>query len=249
MDHRNDNLISIHELLEASKFPPESAEIKLLKEKIISNYLKYDLDDELQGAINFLVDHDFDFVSLHNFLNSKLNLNETNRRKSSSKTYATTLVISLSITIVSLTVLYFYNSTKENKILSDFVIYEPGMPVFATMDSNKEFNNLMSNFKLNNFKQGIQYYYIIREKYTNNDTLNYYAAWLYFKNEQYDSSSQLFSKLTNIKSIFFQKANYMNAISLFLNKEEQRALTLFEIIAADSANLYSANAKKILANN
>ena len=237
---------SLEEIIKASK-PDASTE---LRDAIKTRIQVCDPDDEIvAGAKNFLEDHSYDFDAMNSFLESPAFFSI--RKK---KPAVLTTIYKLSIAAVFLFVLagaawfYFLRETPE-EIINKAVFYEPGLPVFASVQGDKEFHELMSAYRLKDAKSGLNYYHSLVIKEPLNDTLNYFGGWLYFQNKQPDSAALSFEKTTLIKNGTYQhKAEYMQAICLYLSNKKDKAKLIFEEIWQDKMNPYNENVEILLNN-
>lgn len=237
---------SLEEIIAAAK-PEASAEIRTA----IKTRLKYcvDSDEVLAGAIKFLEDHNYDFDALHQFLAMPVTF-FNNTKKSSEIINIKKFSVAAAIFIILGGVgwFYFFRQTPA-KIVSNSVIYEPGLPVFASIQGNREFHELMSAFRMKDAKTGLSHYHSLIRKELLNDTLMYFGGWLYFLNDQEDSAALNFKKVTEIKSGIFQnKAQYMQAICLYLSNKKDESKQIFENIKRDKTNPYREKAISLLLN-
>ena len=237
---------SLEEIIAAAK-PEASAEIRTA----IKTRLKFcmDSDEVLAGAIKFLEDHNYDFDALHQFLEMPVTFFD-NKKKSPGIIIIKRFSVAAAIFIILGGVgwFYFFRQTPA-KIVSNSVIYEPGLPVFASIQGNREFHELMSAFRMKDAITGLGYYHSLIRKELLNDTLFYFGGWLYFLNEQEDSAALNFKKVTEIQSGIFQnKAEYMQAICLYLSNKKDESKQIFENIKRDKTNPYREKAISLLLN-
>ena len=204
-------------------------------------------DEVLTGAVKFLQDHDYDFDVLYNFIEKPVNLSITQKQHSKVINFKN-LAVAASILFVSVLAIWFsFFNDQSEKIISKAIINEPGLPVFASVQGNKEFHELMSAFRMKDAATGLNYYRSLNKKEPLNDTLNYFGGWLFYMNHQMDSAEIGFEKVTQVTSEIYQhKAKYMLAICLYLNKKKTESQKLLENIMKDSSNPYKENASQLL---
>ena len=204
-------------------------------------------DEVLSGAVKFLQDHDYDFDALYNFTEKPINLSVTQKQHSKIINFKK-LAVAASILFVSVLAIWFsFFNNQSEKIINKAIINEPGLPVFASVQGNKEFHELMSAFRMKDAAGGLNYYRSLLKKEPLNDTLNYFGGWLYYMNHQPDSAILAFEKVNQVASeIYEQKADYMLAICLYLNNKKTEARQHFENIVKDNSNPYKENALKLL---
>ena len=96
-------------------------------------------------------------------------------------------------------------------------------------------------------KAGLTFYYKLIKKEPLNDTLHYFGGWLFFINKQRDSAAEHFEMAAKtIKGNYHYKAQYMAAISLYLNKQKSLSKELFEKIKLDKTSPYQRDAIHLL---
>ena len=241
---QNIESITFEEIIEASKSMITPAEKQLLKSRIE----QCSSDDEaFIGAKLFLKEHNYDFNALQTFLNEPISFKF---RNSIFKTYINykffSAIAACLIFIIVYSVIYISNN-QANKTIANAVFYEPGLPVFASIQGNKEFNEMISSFRQNNTKEGLLHYHELLKTETNNDTINYFAGWLYFNDHQFDSALYSFNKVAKT-SIYSIKSNYLKGLSNYLNGNKKEAKILLDSISKEEQNIYRIKAKELIEN-
>jgi len=204
-------------------------------------------DDAMKGVIDFLQDHNYDFDTLYDFLNLGDEL-PTTRQDTSIRRFFSYSILAALLLIAGTSSYLFYQNRPAQKIASS-VFYEPGLPVFATLDGDKDFHELMSAYRTLDIGTGLKYYRALIVRNPSNDTLHYFGGWLYFKNKQADSAALSFSKIAAFPgSIYRNKAQYMQAISLYVNGDTKASKLQFEKISQDNRSEYQQDAIRLIAN-
>ena len=238
--------ITLEEIIKASKPGGTLKQRRLVKDKIIQS--SYDNNNEaIKGAIRFLEDHNYDFDELHQFLKMPLVLN-FNRNRVKNKIHSNYFTVSVCIFLISVCVWFYQYKSNTNNLMIKYAIYEPGLPVFASIYGERKFNNLMSSFRLGEISKGLYYFHLLQNKNIKNDTLEYFGGWLYFENKQYDSAAICFNASKVINSVYCNRSIYMEAISLYVNGNKKNSQSILETIANDSTNEYNTKAHLLLKN-
>lgn len=245
-EHKHTVYPTLEEIMAASK-PGVAAEQRASIKEKLAGYIP--ADESLAGAIRFLEDHHYDFDALHNFLEKPADFSTSKIKSSPVILIRRFSVAAACLVILSGAVWYYLNRETPAKIIAKSVFHEPGLPVFASVQGNKEFHELMSAYKMQDAKTGLVYYYALISKEPANDTLNYFGGWLFYMNGQPDSAALNFNKVTEIKSeIYQQKAQYMLAVCLYLKGEKTKSKLIFENIIQDKTNPYMEKVLQLLAN-
>lgn len=244
LENKHINHPTLEEIMAAAK-PGFSMEERAVLKKRLELYTPS--DEVLSGAVKFLQDHDYDFDALYNFIEKPVNLSIMQKQHSKIISFKK-LAVAASILFVSVLAIWFsFFNNQSQKIISKAIINEPGLPVFASVQGNKEFHELMSAFRMKDAAGGLNYYRSMLKKEPLNDTLNYFGGWLYYMNHQPDSAALAFKKVNQATSqMYQQKADYMLAICLYLGNKKTEARQYFENIIKEDSNPYKENALKLL---
>ena len=241
---QNNTSITFEEIIEASNSPLTSSEKELLKLKVEKCASE---DQALIGAKKFLEDNNYDFRALQKFLNEPISFNFTNSTSKSNINYKLLSAIAACLIFIIVGSALYISKFKTNKTVVKAAFYEPGLPVFASIQGNKEFNEMISSFRLNNTKEGLFHYHALLNTETKNDTINYFAGWLYFNDHQYDSAILCFNNVANT-SIYAHKSNYLKGLSNYLNGDKKEAKFLLDSISKEKQNTYRIKAKELIEN-
>ena len=241
-EDKNTNPPTIEEVIAACN-PGVSSEVRTsLKLKLHSSFPK---DEALLGAIRFLEDTDYDFDALYEFLNVPIDLSI--KKAPSSSNFKQALAIAASIILIlGIVWSVFYKNSVEKEI-AEAAFYEPGPPVFATIGGEKDFHEMMSAYRMQDAEAGLKFYHKLIKKGPQNDTLNYFGGWLYFINKQPDSAAIHFGITEKmIKGNYYYKAQFMEAISFYLDKQKSLSKQLFERIKIEKSSPYQKDAIHLL---
>ena len=245
LENQHTTYPTFEEIITASK-PGVSAEHRASIKKRLTGDIP--VDEAISGTIKFLEDHNYDFDALHQFLENPIILSNSKKKYPATIGFKKLSVAATILILLTTSVWFYINRETTKKIMTKAIFHEPGLPVFASMQGNKEFHELMSAYKMQDTKTGLGYYYALISKEPMNDTLNYFGGWLFYLNDQPDSAALNFNKVTEIKSaIYQQKAQYMLAVCLYLKGEKTESKLLFENIIQDKTNPYMENIVQLLA--
>ena len=246
MSSENNNIsnLSLAEIIAASRPDATIQERSSMKERI-SEYIPAN-DMALNGAIKFLEDTDYNFDELYSFLETPLVIKPLKSEEVKTINFRFFSYAACFI-LICISMWFFVIKSNSNTIVQRAAFYEPGLPVFASIQGNKEFNEMISSFRLNNTKEGLFHYHALLKTETKNDTINYFAGWLYFNDHQYDSALLCFNNVENT-SIYTSKSKYLKGLSNYLNGDKKKAKSLLESISKEEQNIYSIKAKELIKN-
>ena len=205
-------------------------------------------DTALAGAILFLETHKYDFDALNAFLDLQFEFHKNQKKIPVIQSVNFLTVAAIFLLFIGIGWFYNYNTYSE-RIITKSIIYEPGLPVFASISGNNEFHELMSAYRMQDTKTGFRYFHELIFKEPSNDTLNYFGGWLYYLNKQTDSAAISFKKVVELKSeAYQQKASFMLAICLYMNSKKAESKLVFQNISQDKTSTYKDSAANIIAN-
>ena len=245
LENQHTTFPTLEEIIAASK-PGVSAEHRASIKNKLAGYIP--AGEALAGAVKFLEDHNYDFDALYQFLEDPIILSNSKKKYPTTISFKKMSVAAAILILLTTSVWFYINRESPKKIMTKAIFHEPGLPVFASVQGNKEFHELMSAYKMQDTKTGLRYYYVLISKEPMNDTLNYFGGWLFYLNDQPDSAVLTFKKVTETKSeTYQQKAQYMQAICLYLKGEKTESKLLFENIIQDKTNSYREKVVQLLA--
>ncbi|MBL0202198.1 MAG: hypothetical protein IPP81_19180 [Chitinophagaceae bacterium] len=144
-EHQHTAHPTLEEIMAASK-PGIAAEQRASIKEKLAGYIP--ADESLAGAIRFLEDHQYDFDALHDFLETPAVFSTLKIKSTHGITVRRFTVAAACLVILSGAAWYYLNRETPAKIIAKSVFHEPGLPVFASMQGNKEFHELMSAYKM-----------------------------------------------------------------------------------------------------
>lgn len=200
-------------------------------------------DDTLKGLLLFLEDHDYDFEKLHSFLSEEQKT--IGKRK---PTYASFR------RIAAVFVLLFFSSViawvlfqQKAARIERYMVYEPGLPVFASFPQTKTFQEMISAYRLQEWNQGLELYHQLSKGSPQNDTLQYFGGWFHHETGNYDSAVSCFYQVTlKSHSYYKEKAEMMLAINAYLNKDFNAAKSMLYTISKQPGHPYWKMAREMI---
>ena len=234
---------SLEEILAAAR-PDASPALRAEIKERIRQYLP--ANEALDGAIRFLQDHHYDFDALHAFLHTPL---PGARAKVGGIQQRTGRVMAMAAVLAGIiwTSWYLVTRYQPNQQVADAAFYEPGLPVYAGIGGQKRFQEMMSAYRGGEIAEGLGLYRQLAGVPPVNDTLQYFGAWLYYQNKQSDSAALLFEQAASISGgVYREKAEYMQAISLYLAGRRSHARLVLEQVATQPAHAFKHDAHRLL---
>ena len=200
-------------------------------------------DEHTAGARAFLEANGQDFDALHRFLTSP---HGSMRRRRTRR-----LVASLSLAAclaVSLGLGFRYARETRHRIMEDHLFTEAGLPVFASLEGDRDFHDMISAYRTGEVEEGLL---LLRRLESHdgapNDTLSYYGGWLHYLDRSYANAEERFSKAAGDSlSVFRDKAALMAAASQCLDKRKNEARRLLKSLEVDPRYTLRREAQAIL---
>ena len=226
----------IDEIIEASR-PGADLELrKSIRERL---RMAGDIQDEVvAGARDFLEDHAWDFDALNDFLHQFSETAPGNSIPLQKRRRPPMAAIWVFMLLILTSVMFFLRPDKK-EIVGKLLFHEPGLPVFASMNGERDFHEMMSAFRLGDVTGGLAYYHGLSARFPASDTLSYFGGWLHFKNGDHDSAAHEFTLVSaNKSSIYKQKADIMKAAALCLGGEPDISRRILDSISADAGHPY-----------
>ena len=163
--------------------------------------------------------------------------------KQYAKPKRTTLYYSIAASIAMLIVLsvswYFIISSNN---LSSFDFYEEGIVNLMSNNDNIQFHDGMNAFKLENYAKCIDIY----SNLAPTDTINYYLGVSYYRVGNYQSALDQFTKVTDVESIFNDKANFRRITIEYKLGNKELALKKMHEVASSTNHPLSSQAASFL---
>lgn len=200
-------------------------------------------DEHTAGARAFLEANGQDFDALHRFLTSPPG---SMRRRRTRR-----LVASLSMAaclVVLLGLGFRYARETRHRIMQGHLFNESGLPVFASLDGDRDFHDMMSAYRTGEVEEGLL---LLRRLESRdgapNDTLSYYGGWLHYMDRGYAKAEERFSNAAGDSlSVFRDKALLMTAASQCLGKRMYEASRLLKSLEKDPRYTMRREAEAIL---
>jgi tetratricopeptide (TPR) repeat protein len=235
---------SFEEILKAAKPGASLTERNLIRSRL-QECKSYD-DVALLGIIKFLKEHEYDFDALYQFLDTPLKRAKKNKLVAINMKW---LSVAAALVLLIGSIGYYTFQVSPINTVRKSIFYEPGLPVFASLEGDKSFHELMSSFRTADAKTGLSFYHELISKNLQSDTLKYFGGWLYFQNQQFDSAVIAFDQVVQSNSAqYMSKAAYMQAVSVYISGDKENAQKLFGQILKDTLNPFSNKALGLLSN-
>jgi hypothetical protein len=235
--------------------PPTWEELKAASERNASMELRMEIrhrlsvttpeDEAVLGARDFLEDNDYNFDALRMFIEPELpsNKNLPNRYYFFITRVAASVVLMLFLG-------YAGNSFREalrHNSMGQIIFREPGIPVFAGINGDRLFYEMMSSFRLEESRQGLRYIDTLLIKYPGNDTLTYYGGWFNYFQRDYNLAAERFLKVANdTGSVYQQKSDLMYAAAQCLDGRRDEALSMLRKIIEEPGHSYAQEARRMM---
>jgi hypothetical protein len=242
VESKNNHSLTFDDVIAASK-PGVSLDVRESVKRKLEN--TFSNDEALEGVIKFLKNHNYNFDELYQFLDLAVDLSDTKAPRKINYRFVIATAASIVLVIGIVWLLLYKN--KSNKEMTAAVFYEPGLPVFAAANGKKDFQELMSAYRMGDTKTGLDFYNRLIKKDVANDTLHYFGGWLFFMNKQPHLAMNDFKIAANtLNGSYRYKAEYMQAISCYIAGQKTESKQLFEKIQRDKLSPYQKDAKLLL---
>jgi hypothetical protein len=231
---------SIDEIIEAAQ-PGASAD---LRKSILQRLRSADdiADEAVAGARDFLDDHGHDFEALHAFLQPFDIIEKPRSDQSIWRRLAPTMAAASILLMLTVSGWWYFLRTDKKEIVNTLLFHEPGLPVFASLNGDRDFHEMMSDFRLGDVIAGLSHFHSLKAKYPDSDTLAYFGGWFHYMLADYDSAAYEFSSLSGDASIYQQKAELMRAASLVLGNRLEESRSLLDSIISDPGHPFRKSA-------
>ena len=231
---------SIDEIIEAAR---PGASVDLRKSILQRLRTAGEITDEgVAGARDFLDDNGDDFEALHAFLQPFDARENPRSGQSIWRRLAPTMAAASILLLLAVSGWWYYLRTDKKEIVNTLLFHEPGLPVFASLNGDRDFHEMMSAFRLGDVSTGLSHFHSLNEKYPDSDTLAYFGGWFHYMLADFDSATYEFSRLSGDESIYRQKAEMMRAASLMLGNRSEESRTLLDSIISDPGHPFRKNA-------
>lgn len=146
--------------------------------------------------------------------------------------------------------IYYFKFSKE-AILTQYYVEDPGLPVFMSNESNKEFDEAMNLYKLKDYKQSLSALNVLLLADPANDTLLYYSGVNLLKLDKPDAAEIFFKHVFEIQDSEFRDAGrYRQIICLWLLGRKEDAIIAFqEFSPTEDGNGYWKSLNNIIIKN
>lgn len=237
-NHHNQDLLE--EILAAAKPGTDPS----VREDLLQKLRSVDSsDDTIRGLQIFLEDHGYDFDELHQFLSEERKSFRVTLPCFQSYRLAAAVIAFLFFGSAAAFLIFQQRSTR----IDQYLIYEPGLPVFASASQSKQFHNMMSAYRLQDWENGRLLYESQAANRSPNDTLQYFGGWFYVETKAYTKAIACFeSVIHHTGSVYREKAELLLAISTYRNNKPDAARHMLEAIAQKRDHRYARTAAEML---
>ena len=236
-----DNPPELKEILQACE-PGASEEYRL---SILERLQKTEPRDEsVAGARDFLSAHGNDFEALRSFLTGP----SSSVRRRRVRRIAATVSVAASLIVVTLLGLHYGSNLQRQRIMGQHLFVEIGLPVFASLDGDRDFHEMMSAFRMGEVREGLRLLESLESRHRgSNDTLSYFGGWLHYMERDYEKSTTRFASASaDSSSVFRDKARIMQAAALYMHGSRTDAGRMLEVLSRESDFPYREEAASIL---
>ena len=236
------------------KTPPELPEILRACEPGASDELRRSilerlretepLDEVTAGARAFLEEHGNDFDALRKFLNGP----SSRQRRTNIRRIAASIAAAAGLfLLVGLGQRYAMET--RHRIMAERLFTENGLPVFASLEGDRDFHDMMSAYRIGDVVEGLRLLKSLEARHSSpNDTLAYFGGWLHYLDRDYGEATARFSSAAaDTLSVFRDRARLMEAASLCLGKRRNESRALLKGLERDPEYPLRNEAEGILA--
>lgn len=155
------------------------------------------------------------------------------------------------VLIIGISTWIYYVKFGKEAILTQYYVEDPGLPVFMSYESNKEFDEAMNLYKLKDYKQSLAALNVLLLSDPANDTLLYYSGINLLKLDKPDAAEVFFKHVFEIpNSEFRNDARYRQIICMWLlGRKEEAIIALKEISPTEDGNGYWESLNNIIIKN
>ena len=203
------------------------------------------LDEAVAGARDFLSAHGNDFDALLSFLKGP----SPSVRRRRVRRIAATVSVAASLAIASMLFFQYGSALQSQRIMGELLFTENGLPVFASLDGDRDFHEMMSAYRMGEVEDGLKLLGSLESRHlASNDTLSYFGGWLHYMDRDYEKSAARFSSAAaDSPSVFRERARLMQAASICLGDRKTDARRILQALSNDSTYPYHKEAERILA--
>ncbi len=146
------------------------------------------------------------------------------------------------LALMTLGVWMFSKPDPKEKLFSEYVDYDPGLPVPMSASGQYSFYDAMVDYKNELYTSAIGKWSVLLEDDPQNDTLNYYLASAHFRLEEYSRAIPLYLKVAMSESPEFQaKSEWYLALSWIHTGEFEK----IDSLAGSSQHHFSGKIREI----
>jgi hypothetical protein len=158
--------------------------------------------------------------------------------------------VSVAATLIVVTILglRYGSGIQRQRIMGQHLFVEIGLPVFASLDGDRDFHEMMSAFRMGEVREGLRLLESLESRHReSNDTLSYFGGWLHYMERDYEKSAARFAiAAADTSSVFQDKARLMEAASLCLGRNKDKSMMLLESMSRDHGYTLKREAVAIL---
>lgn len=188
-------------------------------------------DELMEGVWLFLLDHQFDYDQLFQFLkHNEKSLQKgapiLNAPRFSKWAVAASLIISIGLFSI-----FIHDIRIKNRILKHQLV-DIGLPVFASGTREEICSRMMNHYRLKEYEQADSFIQEAVAGGNMSDTLWYYGGLIAFQLGQYETAIQRLEELQHYpESEFMNKSVFHKAVTLLMIKQQDKAVILLESLS------------------
>lgn len=140
----------------------------------------------------------------------------------------------------------FRTTTYPSRLVKEYTMNDPGLPVTMGAASNPMLDQAMIEFKDRQFDAALAKIQQLLAVSPDNDTLNYYAGLCYFETLKNKDAIQFFSKITDNTSTYYLQARYNEGLAYIRDDNNEAAKVSLGIVAGSKAGPLQIQATELL---
>lgn len=125
----------------------------------------------------------------------------------------------------------FRTTTFPTRLVKEFYIEDPGIPVTMGASSNPLLEQAMIDYKDKQFEKSLLIISQLLATFPENDTLNYYAGLCNFELGKTEPAIENLEKLAEIGSVYYYPAKYNLGLLYIKNQDIPKARQMFELVS------------------
>ncbi len=142
--------------------------------------------------------------------------------------------------------LIFRSTTYPSRLVKEYVVSDPGLPVTMGASTNPLLDQAMIEYKDGQYEASLLKIKQLLVGNPNNDTLNYYAGLCYFDTNKNKEALESFAKVAAQSSQYYLQARYNEGLTYIREDNLTAARASLSVVASSEASPLQAKAKELL---